>query len=303
MITIIKNYLHIYYILLLSISLSSCNADDYSSDQKIQEHMEQLRETNKKVTAKVNDINRDINSKEIIKNSMGLNNKNLQEELKSKEKEISLILKELYDDTGKGNEIYTATCNRCNKKVTITYAKFYEMVKRYNTGWAEHYSYKWFLWCKWSYKTESFEFNRCPSCKTESYMKELESWIASSTKQLAEIEADIIKKRLKLEESKKQINLNDNSSKHIKNLANDRENLKEKTIQETKEKLAAIQEAEREKLQKEQIQKEKEEIQKKMKEQAISTAQLLISLGVSGEIIAEKTGLSKEEINKILTYN
>lgn len=129
-------------------------------------HRRQLNEGVEKSNKEIKEREDTIGTRESLRDCLGENNKYLEEQLKEKKGEVLEILKEIYDGS-RGSKAYTATCKVCHKEACITYDKFYEMAKRYNTGWTRWYSYSWFLFWKWGYKTERFEFDQCPECVTQ----------------------------------------------------------------------------------------------------------------------------------------
>ena len=277
----------IYQLVLLffSVFIASCQSDFISLEESDPEVPEIIIELNDKIQAH-NKLEKTVADKERLVSENDLVAQKLENYIAQRNE---VVKRDIQIATGEPGLKVPAVCSRCKLSTPMCESSFDKLAGKYHKGG--------FLSVKGN---DEYKFlNSCPICNTnidnDRNKIEITERKTASYQYIKELRQD----KRQLKKSGKYVSNIKTSNKIIKKLSNRKLELKELLNREREEKLAAIQEAKREKLQRERVQKEKEEIEKEMKKQAISTAQLLVTLGVSAEIIAEKTGLSKEEIDKI----
>ena len=286
-----KAYCYVPLILLLNIIVASCrgidpnsSGDGNESDEEALGHMRQLNEGIEKSNKEIKEREDTIGTRESLRDCLGENNNHLEEELKEKQREVLEILKEIYDDS-KSNKTYTATCKDCHKEVCITYDKFYEMAKRYNTGWTRWYSYSWFLFWKWGCKTERFEFHQCPECVTQEGIARYQRMLWENRDEIAKVEAKLVKDRLKLKKAQEHLQERETSQRVMNRMSARKEELKGE---------------------RDQLKRENDNLKVKSAEQAreltelkLNTARALLRNQVDINVIIRATGLTRQQIESI----
>jgi len=322
----IANFIYTFFFISLSIMVSSCN---YDSDEEIRDQINDLSISITKSREKVDEQDKYVKDHEQMHSVLGENNKYLEKEMKEKKQETLNVLKEIYEDAKRYSTTYPANCNICNKKVTISYSKFYELASRYNTGWTktdtrtwrEETTYNWYWFFgihKYNFQTRTydhktkteFDFHKCPDCMTEADIRRMQASLYENRDKIAKLEAEMVKKRLNLVKNQALLQEQTKSSTVLQRALVSKDKHRKEKAQEKEEKLeaqriAAEKEAENERLKKENEErdkerdKEQEELKKNHKAQVLNMAKTMLQLGMSIEQIVQATSLSHKEIEQI----
>lgn len=178
------------------------------------------------------------------------------------------------------------TCEKCSRKFNMTETKLKELFdrsdkegNRFTWGWRRlyHYQYVYDSFLFWSWKTgerkiitEGFMLHYCPGCINEKDLKKYERILKDNIGKLAEIEAQLVKERLALDESQGIINENQGlleerggSVGHLNKLLKDKSKAREETAKAEKEAKESLEKLEAEKRRREEKDKEIENERKK----------------------------------------
>jgi DNA repair exonuclease SbcCD ATPase subunit len=300
-------------ILLSGVLTASCSHVDYDSDEGAKKHLDNLIKNVIPIKKeKVEEHKSEIDYNISVQNILGENNRYLSKEVQEKREEIKEVLHEIYKDPNATHSIYEgllkgviikrakpATCKVCNRTVDITPEKFYEIAKKYNTGWTEWVAYKWFLWWKWDHRTDSFEFHKCPDCILQKDINRFQQKIYENMEEIAKTEAEIVKAKLSLREAESSLQESKTSYETSLRQSN-------RKIEIKRESNKAKQEAEKwfkesEEL-KNQLEKKEKLYQEQQKQEKISMAKKMLER-MDINLVIEITGLSREDVERIARSN
>ena len=283
----------------LSISILSCAKlggrlgmnNGIDSDEEAKQYNEDLTKEIEKDKERIEGHKKNIATAQGEKEYLGIENEHLKHLTGEKGAEINKVLLQLHDDSAHDRDLqnrgyskctFTVDCEKCHRKVEVSFSRFNKLIKKYRTGYTQYEQYRWFLWWEWNRHVTGYTFDKCFRCMCEEDMAKFEKSINNNKQQLAELEAKLVKERLDKKEAEHILAKDERGRDTVSHQSQRRRHYREELANSRAE-----------------LEETKGRHAQEMLQKTLEMARVMLNNGVPRAAVMAATGLSDEQLNNL----